>query len=64
MESFYGKNNKEELPLEFYLSKFREGDPVEMAARCALPWDGEKRAVTITLQIGRASCRERVYAPV
>lgn len=49
MESFYGKNNKEELPLEFYLAKFREGDPAEMAARCALPWDGEKRAVTITL---------------
>ena len=40
MEPIYGKNNKEELPLEFYLAKFREGDPEEMAARCRLPWDG------------------------
>ena len=45
MESFYGKNNKEELPLEFYLAKFREGDPAEMAARCALPWEDRKSVV-------------------
>ena len=42
MEPIYGKNNKEELPLEYYLAKFREGDPQEMADRCALPFDGRK----------------------
>ena len=41
MEPIYGKNNKEELPLEYYLAKFREGDPREMADRCALPFDGK-----------------------
>ena len=42
MEPIYGKNNKEELPLEFYLAKFQEGDPQEMADRCALPYDGKR----------------------
>ena len=42
MEPIYGKNNKEELPLEYYLAKFREGDPQEMAERCALPFDGKR----------------------
>lgn len=42
-------NNKEGKPLEFYLEKFREGDPAEMAARCALPYDGEGRTVRLTL---------------
>ena len=42
MEPIYGKNNKEELPLEYYLAKFREGDPHEMAERCALPFDGKR----------------------
>lgn len=42
-------NNKEGKPLEFYLEKFRAGDPAEMAARCGLPYDGEKRTVTLTL---------------
>ena len=39
MEPIYGKNNKEELPLEYYLKRYQEGDPTEMAPRCALPWD-------------------------
>lgn len=47
MEPIYGKNNKEELPLEFYLARFREGDPEEMAARCRLPYDGQ--AITMNL---------------
>ena len=51
MEPIYGKNNKEELPLEFYLAKFREGDPREMAERCALPYDG--KALTMNL-LGRS----------
>lgn len=42
MEPIYGKNNKEELPLEFYLAKYRQGDPQEMADRCRLPYDGSR----------------------
>lgn len=42
-------NNKEGKPLEFYLEKFREGDPAEMAARCGLSYDGERRTVAIGL---------------
>ena len=34
MEPIYGKNNKEELPLEHYLTRYREGDPGEMARLC------------------------------
>jgi len=49
MEPIYGKNNKEELPLEFYLEKFRAGDIAEMAARCDLPYNGELRTVDFTL---------------
>ena len=51
MEPIYGKNNKEELPLEYYLAKFREGDPQEMADRCRLPYDG--KALTMNL-LGRS----------
>ena len=47
MEPIYGKNNKEELPLEYYLAKFREGDPQEMADRCALPFDGERFTIRL-----------------
>ena len=39
-------NNKEEKPLEFYLEKYKEMDPAEMAARCGLPYDGEARTIT------------------
>ena len=42
-------NNKEEKPLEFYVEKFREMDPAEMAARCGLPYDGAARTVTMDL---------------
>lgn len=42
-------NNKEGKPLAFYLEKFREGDPAEMAARCALPYDGGNRTLLLTL---------------
>ena len=47
MEPIYGKNNKEELPLEYYLAKFREGDPQEMADRCALPFDGTRLTIRL-----------------
>ena len=49
MEPIYGKNNKEELPLEFYVKRFQAGDPAEMAARCALPWDEETKTIAMTL---------------
>ena len=42
-------NNKEGKPLEHYLALYRAGDPAEMAARCALPWDGERRILTMEL---------------
>ena len=42
-------NNKEGKPLEFYLERFQAGDPAEMAARCGLPYDGDRRAVSLTL---------------
>ena len=49
MEPIYGKNNKEELPLEFYVKRFQAGDPAEMAVRCALPWDEETKTIAMTL---------------
>ena len=49
MEPIYCKNNKEELPLEFYVKRFQAGDPAEMAARCALPWDEETKTIAMTL---------------
>ena len=49
MEPIYGKNNKEELPLEFYLKRFQAGDPAEMAQRCALPYDRETGTITMDL---------------
>ena len=47
MEPIYGKNNKEELPLEYYLAKYRQGDPEEMALRCRLPFDGSRFTITL-----------------
>ena len=43
MEPVYGKNNKEELPLEYYVERFKTADPLEIAQRCALPYDEESR---------------------
>ena len=42
-------NNKEGKPLEFYLEKYKEMVPAEMAARCGLPYNGEARIITMTL---------------
>ena len=47
MEPIYGKNNKEELPLEYYLAKYRQADPEEMALRCRLPFDGQRFTLTL-----------------
>ena len=43
------KNNKEELPLEFYIEKYKTTDPYEIAERCALPYDEESRTFTFPL---------------
>lgn len=42
-------NNKEGRPLEHYLGLYRQGDPAEMSARCARPWDGGARTITMEL---------------
>lgn len=52
MEPIYGKNNKEELPLEYYLKRYQEGDPAEMALRCALPWNEDTRTLELTFMGG------------
>lgn len=49
MEFNYGKNNKEELPLEYYIEKYRETDALEIAERCALPYDEETKTFTFPL---------------
>ena len=49
MEPIYGKNNKEELPLEHYLALFRQGDPREMALRCNLPYDEATQSFSMEL---------------
>ena len=43
------KNNKEELPLEFYTERYKNTDAHEIAARCALPYDEETRTFTFHL---------------
>lgn len=43
------KNNKEELPLEFYMERFKGTDAHEIAARCALPYDEETHTFTFPL---------------
>lgn len=40
-------NNKELIPLELYLKRFREADPEEMAYRTQTPYDGEKNCFTV-----------------
>ena len=52
MEPIYGKNNKEELPLEYYLKRYQEGDPAEMALRCALPWNEDTGTLELTFMGG------------
>jgi len=42
-------NNKEEKPLAYYIEKYRELDPAEMAVRCGLPYDGDTRTITMNL---------------
>lgn len=41
MEAFYGQNNKDEKPFEFYLKKFKRLSPAEISKRTALSYDGK-----------------------
>ena len=43
------KNNKEELPLEYYTERYQTTDPYEIAERCALAYDEESRTFTFPL---------------
>ena len=43
------KNNKEELPLEYYTERYQTTDPYEIAERCALAYDEENRTFTFPL---------------
>lgn len=39
----YEKNNKDRIPFEHYRDIFAQGDPEEMALRCGLPYDPDKK---------------------
>lgn len=43
----YGKDNKERLPWEHYLSQFEQADPQEIAGRLQIPYDQESRRFTV-----------------
>lgn len=43
------KNNKEELPLEYYTERYQTTDPHEIAERCALAYDEESCTFTFPL---------------
>ena len=43
------KNNKEELPLEFYMERYKNTDAAEIAERCALAYDEETHTFTFPL---------------
>lgn len=42
-------NNKEEKPFEYYLEKYQALDPKEVAVRCNIPYDEEKREFLVRL---------------
>ena len=45
----YEKDNKERIPLEHYLSEYRNIDPKEAAVRCGVEYDEEKQQFHIRL---------------
>lgn len=49
MDFPYEKDNKERIPLEHYLSKYRNIDPKEAAERCGVEYDEEKQQFHIRL---------------
>lgn len=49
MDFPYEKDNKERIPLEHYLSEYRNIDPKEVAERCGVEYDEEKQQFHIRL---------------
>ena len=49
MDFPYEKDNKERIPLEHYLSEYRNIDPKEAAVRCGVEYDEEKQQFHIRL---------------
>lgn len=43
----YGKDSKERLPWEHYLSQYQESDPKEIAARLGISYDEEQKNFTL-----------------
>ena len=43
----YAKDNKEKMPLEYYLDKFKNADPKEISQRLGLAYDEEKQSLTL-----------------
>ena len=43
----YGKDSKERLPWEHYLSQYQESDPQEIAARLGISYDEEQKYFTL-----------------
>ena len=43
----YGKDSKERLPWEHYLSQYQESDPTEIAARLGISYDEEQKYFTL-----------------
>ena len=49
MELNYEKDNLERMPMEHYMEKYAAMDPVAAAARCAIPYDSEKKLFSIRM---------------
>lgn len=43
----YEKNSKERMPWEHYTEEFAKADPAEIAGRLSLPYDEEKKELTL-----------------
>ena len=43
----YDKDSKERLPWEHYMEEFRQADPAEIAKRLSIPYDEEKKTLTL-----------------
>ena len=43
----YEKDSKERMPWEHYIEEFSKADPAEIAGRLSLPYDEEKKVLTL-----------------
>jgi len=55
MPIFDSNNNKERMPYEHYTALVAEMDPVEIAERCGLDWDGQWLTVPLMTETLRVS---------